>query len=300
MPSSSSPTSGSLTLGIDIGGTSVKCVMLRAGEVVHTGRSRAYDRPSAEGVAAAIREAAPAGQGGRIGVIGLCVPGLTDPARRVVTRSLNLPGLEGASLDALLTHALSLDAHAPGLLRLCTDAHAAAHDFWFSTGRRPGRLLALSLGTGVGAAVLDDDRPLVVSGQGPGHIGAIDVSGGDPAPPMARDGAIGTLEAYIGLPALVARLGPQPADALGRQEVDRPPLEALVRALRIAHAIYRPTRIALLGGVGRALAGHIGGIRAAVVSGLTTLAHPDWTLEAGTTDLHAALGAARLAQATRC
>lgn len=292
MPSSLS-TPNALSLGIDVGGTSVKCAMLRAGEVVHTGRSGAYQNPTASDIAAAIQEAAPA-DAAHASVIGLCVPGLTDAARRVVVRSHNLPRLEGESLDALVSRALGDGAHD---VRLLTDAHAGAHDFWASTGHRPGRLLALSLGTGVGAAVLDDGRPLIVSGQGPGHIGAMDVRGHDDRPPKARDGSIGTLEAYIGLPTLVARFGPQPGTALATLSPVDQPLSALVRALRIAHAIYRPDRLALLGGVSLALREHTGALRAAVADGLTTLARDGWTLESGTTDMHAAMGAARLAAA---
>jgi hypothetical protein len=101
-----------------------------------------------------------------------------------------------------------------------------------------------------------------------------------------------TLEGYMGLPALRARYG----DGLaGVMRVDGPPVGALVRALRIAHAIYVPQRVVLLGGVGIRMGALVAGIREAVSDGLTSLAKPGWTLEVGESDFHAARGAAWLA-----
>ena len=49
------------TLGLDIGGTSVKAAALRDGKVLWTGRSSRYSRPSADQLPAAVREAAAGG-----------------------------------------------------------------------------------------------------------------------------------------------------------------------------------------------------------------------------------------------
>ena len=72
-------------------------------------------------------------------------------------------------------------------------------------------------------------------------------------------------------------------------------MRALARALRCAHALYRPQRIALLGGVGVRFGRHVPALRAMTADGLTVLARPGWTLETGDDDHHAARGAARLA-----
>jgi hypothetical protein len=101
----------------------------------------------------------------------------------------------------------------------------------------------------------------------------------------------------MGLPALRARFGDDLSGAIasGAIRADRPPLSALVRALRIAHAVYLPERIVLLGGVGIRLRPLLGEMRERIADGLTTLARPDWTLEAGESDFHAARGAAWMA-----
>jgi len=72
-----------------------------------------------------------------------------------------------------------------------------------------------------------------------------------------------------------------------------------VRAIRIAHAIYRPQHICLTGGVGIRLAGLVGQIKARVETGLTRVAREGWTLSVGESDYHAACGAARWASSGR-
>lgn len=311
-----------VTLGIDIGGTSIKFALMRAGVLIAESRSTTYARPNADELANALAEGVtPLFEHEYPAAVGLCVPGIVEPREggggARVTRSLNVPGLEGVGLRDLLRVCVGVPSDYP--MTLASDAHAAAVDFAASRAAAgnalSGRLLALSLGTGVGACVLDGGRALEVSGGGPGHVGAMDVSGGDEVPPRAADGSVGTLEAYMGLPALRSRLGAGKAvgrvggegggqtaqraederAALESLEPGAMPLLALVRAVRIAHAVYRPQHVALLGGVGLALAGRASALRAAVSEGLTTLARKGWTLEAGTTDLHAARGAATLA-----
>src|SRR5712675_662259 len=93
------------SLGIDIGGTSVKAAMLRDGRVLYTGRSAGYSQPDTAQIIEAIRQAS-AGHDSSLHSIGLCCPGLLDRARRTITLAVNVPGLTGLSLDELLARAL--------------------------------------------------------------------------------------------------------------------------------------------------------------------------------------------------
>jgi hypothetical protein len=68
-----------------------------------------------------------------------------------------------------------------------------------------------------------------------------------------------------------------------------------VRAIRIAHAIYRPQHVCLTGGIGVRLGGIVAEIRAAVNEKLTRVAREGWTLFTGENDYHAACGVARWA-----
>lgn len=279
-------------LGIDIGGTSIKLALLDAGRVAATAQSARYARPSFDDLAAHLRAAfRQLPLSGPPAAVGLCAPGLRDPDTGVVLKAVNLPALVGHTLNELLAAAAE-NSDWPAS-RIVTDAHAAAVDFT-TLSPAPGRLLAISLGTGVGACVLDDGQPLIVSGAGPGHLGQIDVGLLEPDRPTAADGGAGSLEAYMGLPALRSRYGDTLVQAVTQAPINKPPLQALVQAIRIAHAIYRPQRIALLGGVGLALADRVDDLHAAASAGLTSLARPGWTLEPGRSVWHAASGAARL------
>ena len=104
---------------------------------------------------------------------------------------------------------------------------------------------------------------------------------------------MGGLEGYIGAAALQARNGPdaaskiQPADSAFR---------AIVRTIRICHALYRPHHIYLAGGTGIRLGPLLAPLRSAIEIGLTSLARSGWTFDCGDSDFHAACGAARAAQ----
>lgn len=267
------------SLGIDIGGTSAKVALVTENGVV-TGRSVQYASPSATELIRAIAGTLPPGAL-QADAIGLCVPGRLDPSRSRVVQSLHVPGLEGVPLAEWISDLFG-PSRPPVIV---SDAYAAAHDFWVSN-RPSGRLLAISMGTGVGASVLDDGTPLLVSADTPGHFGQIDVS---------MTGEPRTLESYVGANRLRAEFGddlPLAIASMGRQSHA---VQGLARGLRIAHAIYRPDTIALLGFVGMQFAGRAHDLDAMTRAGLTPVAKPDWKLAFGTTPFHAAMGAARLA-----
>lgn len=267
-----------------------------------------------------------------IDAIGLCVPGRRDASGLRVLASVNVPGLVGHRLDDLVRAVLAgggggrADGNAAISVHITSDAQAAAIDVACELGAEgemsgagthaapapdmpggavptPGggenherrRLLALSLGTGVGACVLDDLEPLHVSATSPGHIGQLDVSLplADGSIPIGPDGGRGGLEGYIGLPALIRRLGPPIETVMDRVRSDDPGLAALARAIRTAHAIYRPHAVALLGGVGIGLSRHAERLRELVDTNLTSVARPGWRLMFGRDEFHAARGAAR-------
>jgi glucokinase len=279
-----------LSLGIDIGGSSVKAAALNENGIQWTCRSDSYDRPDASALICAIALAATGGDLAGLTAAGLCVPGLLDPAGQHVTLSANVPGLVGVPLARLVEDALGVSLPRP--LHIVSDAHGAAHDI-ITRRALAGRAAVLSLGTGVGMSVLDDGLPLIVDGTTPGHIGQIDVSL-DSDPPIGPDGGAGGLEAYIGTPALERAYG-NVAATLAAMTVSDAPIRTLVRAIRIIHAIYRPQHIVLAGGVGLGLRRLLPEIQSSVKARLTSVARDGWTLTAADHEFHAACGAAALA-----
>ena len=282
------------SLGIDIGGTSVKAALIEGGNVVVMRKSAGFSRPDTGRLVEAVRDAVGDVDRSRVGAVGLCCPGVLDRASRTITLSVNVPGLVGVPLDEIVGRALGPGLPAPAIM---SDASAVAYDIYVSRGLS-GRLLCISLGTGVGASVLDEGgRFLHVSGESPGHIGQVDVTLDDVTPvPVGPDGGAGSLEAYIGAAALREMYGEH---WVAEIDASDPPVRGLVRAIRIAHAVYRPNHVCLTGGVGIRLKGLLGEIRAAVEDKLTSVARAGWSLSVGESDFHAACGAARWAAQER-
>jgi predicted NBD/HSP70 family sugar kinase len=128
----------------------------------------------------------------------------------------------------------------------------------------------------------------------------MDVSLDDHAP-IGPDAGRGSLEAYLGLPALRARFTPPnrpPPDdaalahALASMTERDEPLRALARAIRILHALLRPDHVRLLGGVGILLEPTLPTLRTLVERDLTRVAKPVWSLSCADDRYLAAVGAA--------
>jgi predicted NBD/HSP70 family sugar kinase len=279
-------------LGIDIGGTSVKSATRVDGKFVAFGQSKFYVKPDTDSLRRAIREAI--GPVSDAAAIGLCVPGLMDAERTRITLAVNVPGLMNLPLAELVPGSLGWTGTRPTVI--ANDANAAAHDL-YAARKLSGRLLLLALGTGVGAVVLDEGgKVLEVEGGTSGHLGQIDVSiaGHDIIGP---DGGAGGLEGYIGVAALKRAYGPDVSASISKFTGDEPALHAVGRALRIAHAIYRPMHICLCGGVGIRLKPLLPKLKALIDRNLTSVARPGYTLTCGDDDFHSSRGVALLAAA---
>jgi len=274
-----------VSLGIDIGGTGVKLAALRGGALIGSTK-RGYRKPTVNDLVGAIRDGLK-GMTTDFSAVGLCVPGLLDERRERVALSVNVPALVHLPLQDLVAQALGRAAPS-----LCVANDSVASGFDIFAGRQlAGRMLVLALGTGVGAAVLDDGVPLRVDNESPGHVGQLDVSvEGDRV--IGPDRGAGSLEGYIGAAALRRRYGSDPSSKIRAHDA---PIRALAKALRICHAIYRPHHIVLAGGLGIRLGRVLPDLRKLVQTDLTQVARPDWTLSVGDSDYHAARGAARLA-----
>lgn len=281
------------SLGIDIGGTSVKLALLENGRQVWTGQSGFYSKPTPERLVAALREAA-AGRVDRVDACGICVPGIQNEERTMVILSVNVPGLNNLPLSKLVG-----DAFGPGVpgVKTCNDAISCASDIVITLGLQ-GRTMVLAMGTGVGAAVIDVAGetivPLLVDGESPGHIGMLDVTCDDP-PTIGPDGGAGSLEGYCGVPALRKRFGENVNAAIEKLDDNDVMLRALARAIRIGHAMFRPHHVVLAGGIGTRLKPKLEALTKLVETNLTSIARPERTLQTAADDFHAARGAARLA-----
>ncbi len=289
---------GKVAIGIDVGGTRIKVVKLVQDQADRIAMSPPYCKLGMKDLAEHIRQCVKEVAGGsEVAAIGLCLPGVVEGGR--VVRSVNLPGLEGEQIEALFEGGEGVCC--AGGVRVFSDAHAAGFDLsrkW-EGGHGGGRLACVSIGTGVGLAVLDGGELVCVSGGSSGHLGQVDVcpdAWPDLGAPVGGDGGRGSLESYVGYRALVGRYGSEEIGEIERGlERDDTPIRALARGLRVVHAIYRPGAIYLAGGVGLAMGSCLEQLDELVREGLTNLSIDGWKLGVGESLHHAARGAALLA-----
>ena len=288
-------------LGIDIGGSSVK-VCLQTGLDPRIGsyttRSDGYTHPTRDELALRIKQAIdrlPVGVE-RSACVGLCLPGKRASGNDSIERAVNLPCLDGWGFDDLLASSIGW---IPKNRTVLSDVLAAGIDY-LDHHASQGRTAVIAIGTGVGLCVFDDGRPVGIGNQGIGHLGMMDMGRIGASDRIASDGACNTLESYIGARATEQRFPgvdvqglPGEIQRLAFDEpIDEPIILALVRAIRIVHAIYCPQRVVLMGGIGIALEPRHDPLFSTINHGLTTLVGSGWTLGFGDSPYHAARGAA--------
>ncbi|GAA4920915.1 glucokinase [Actinomycetospora succinea] len=182
-----------LTVGVDIGGTSVRAAVVEPDGTVLAEASAATPESAGElddTVAELVGDLA---AGRSVGAVGLAVAGFVDPDRRSVAFGAHLPWRDDAVVDRLterlgLPVVLEHDANAAGL---------AEHRVGAAAGATVAVLVAL--GTGIGAALLVDGAVYRGAyGVAPelGHLTV--VRGGRPCP----CGKHGCLERYCSGTAL--------------------------------------------------------------------------------------------------
>jgi predicted NBD/HSP70 family sugar kinase len=166
-------------------------------------------------------------------VAGVAIPGIWDRSTAVMQRALNLRELEGRNLRELFESALNrsvvieTDVNAAALAQYAAFCHAES--------QTSPRFAYLSIGTGVGGAIIVNSELVQHTRGGAGHLGHLIVDTSAEAPPC-KCGARGCLETCIGGGAL--RTGELARGAA-----------ALAIALHQIAVIYAPDVIALSGGV---------------------------------------------------
>ncbi len=186
----------SYAVGIDLGGTNLKAALVhRADGIVETTRRRTNAEEGPEHIVDCIAtladhliDSAPSSS---VSGIGIGSPGAINWERTTVTQPPNLPGWNSIDLSAALKSRLG---DLPVIVE--NDANVAGlGSAYYGAGRAPDSFIMVTLGTGVGGAIIYQNKIFRGSTGGAAEIGhmTIDYEG-----PMANSGVAGAIEAYLG------------------------------------------------------------------------------------------------------
>lgn len=185
-------------LGIDIGGTFVKSVLLDAESNVAARREDPVRIASVDALIAQLLDLASALDPGRCATaMGVAIAGLVESRSGRVAASPHLPGLRDFEARAVLGGALGRD------VLILNDATAATFaEATMGAARGYSNVLMFTAGTGVGGGLVIDGRPYGGASGFAGEIGHVPIDdGGDPC----ACGRHGCLETAVGAKYLVAR-----------------------------------------------------------------------------------------------
>ena len=191
---------------VDIGGTSTKIAVVGDdGTIVSRGRVATTPGgdplPLVEAIASLLDPMLDraTSQGNTPLGIGISVAGFLDPERSAMVENANLPALCGFPLRRAFEQRFPFDC------RLEVDSNAAAAaEYRYGAARGGSRVLGVTIGTGLGGAVIIDGALLRYTGECAGDLGHIIV---EPKGPLCSCGARGCLEALACSAALSARAG---------------------------------------------------------------------------------------------
>lgn len=192
-----------IVAGVDLGGTKIQTVVVRAGKVV--GRSRVPTPQTGrandviQAIGGTIREALePAGPRAKLRRIGIGTPGDIDARAGIVSLAANVPGFSGrVRLGPIVSKTFD------GVeVRIENDVRVAVlGERMRGAGRPYGNMLGVWIGTGVGGGLVVDGE--LHDGRGAaGEIGHLVVK---PGGRKCSCGRKGCLEAYAGRARLEAR-----------------------------------------------------------------------------------------------
>ena len=182
-----------LRMGIDVGGTAMKWVVLRGEDVLRSG-TRPTPRDNADAVLAAVVELA--GQEAGLEAVGIALPAVVDFEHGA---TLVVPNLPGDWIRRPVVGPLRTALGVP--VAVANDARALTLAEWrLGAARGYTDAIVLALGTGVGGGIVSDARVVRGPRGRAGEIGHMPVEAGGE---RCGCGATGCLETVAGGRALV-------------------------------------------------------------------------------------------------
>lgn len=242
-------------IGVDLGGTAIKLGLLDREGTNLASLTVPTPQPSTpQAVAAAMTEAiAQLDPTGSALAIGVGTPGPADAAGRVARVAINLAGWR----DVPLADWLEAKTGKPTIL--ANDANCAGlGEAWLGAGQAYQDVLVLTLGTGVGGAIILNGELFVGRLGTAGELGLITL---DPNGPPCNSGNRGSLEQHVSVQAVRRRTGQEPHQVAAQARSGDPEAIAFWHAygrdlgagLASLIYIFTPEAIVLGGGISASL-----------------------------------------------
>lgn len=236
----------------DIGGTSIKCAVTDGGGQFQE-KDRLVNPARTEGIgamiAAIIHRLRDYGAAYPLAGVGVATAGIVDAATGTIPYDAsNLPGYRGTRLQAILAEATGL----PTVVE--NDVNCAAMgEYWLGAGQGAPSLAMMTLGAGVGGALLFDGRILRGALGFAGEVGALPLPGGTLEEMASTSSLVRRVAAAKGLPEAAvdgemvfswAKAG----DAISAGAIARM-MRALAAGVAAVCCVFNPAVMILGGGI---------------------------------------------------
>jgi glucokinase len=254
MPSPAAPGPSPQLIGVDLGGTAIKLGRFAMDGTLIAEAECPTPQPALPGaVTVAIADAIEALDPQRLADrVGIGHPGPSDRAARVARIAINLPGWRDVPLAAWLEPQIGRR------VTLANDANCALlGERWRGAAQDADDVLLLTLGTGVGGAVLLGGELFLGHGGAAAEPGLIGV---DPEGPACRSGNRGSLEQHCSIAGLARLSALEPAELARRADGADPEARAVWEAygrwlgIGLSSLLYvlTPELVLIGGGLGAA------------------------------------------------
>jgi len=194
-------------IGIDLGGTAIKLGRFSEDGTCHQSLTVPTPQPATPeavliSIIDAISQLNPTANS--VKAIGLGTPGPADANGRIARVAINLKNWQNVPLADWLEAKTGL----PTIL--ANDANCAGlGEAWLGAGRDFKNLILITLGTGVGGAIIQDGKLFVGSTGAAGELGLISIN---PDGPECNSGNRGSLEQYVSVQAIRRDTGLEPLE----------------------------------------------------------------------------------------
>lgn len=196
----------STVIGIDLGGTAIKMgQFLPDGSCLNAITLPTPQPPNPEAVVEVIaKEVRKLNAEKSVSAIGIGTPGPTDANSRIARIAINLPGWQDVPLADLLEAKLNLPTV------VANDANCAGlGESWLGAGRNVSNLILLTLGTGVGGAIILNNELFIGPYGAAGELGLITLN---PEGERCNSGNHGSLEQHLCAQAVYRQTHKTPAE----------------------------------------------------------------------------------------